>query len=287
VNPSPPTRARNACTLLARALAALACACVGVDASSASPVQQFKRITTDVGLDPRLDQEIPRDLPFVDESGKAVRLGDYFAGDKPVVLILVYFGCPMLCTEVLNGFERCLKTLDLDPGEDFEIVTVSIDPREKPELAAEKKAHYIEKLGRPEAAAGWHFLTTSDDATIHRLADSIGYRYFYDDEIKEYAHPGVLTILTPAAKVSHYISDVEFVRSLKFALIDASAGEIGSWTDHLLLRCYHYDPVTGKYGFAITGVIRSLGVLTVLVLACFIVVTLRRDRRMQRAPVMT
>lgn len=276
-----PKFARSWRTLIHAAGLALACASIGVAAtSSRASAQQFARITKEVGLEPHLDQDVPLDLAFKDETGKSVTLGDYFHDDKPVIVTLVYFECPMLCTQVLNGFVRSLKPLGLEPSKDFEIVTVSINPRETPELAAAKKESYLKALGRPQAAAGWHFLTTSDDATIHKLADSIGYHYFYDEEIKEYAHPGVLTILTPKARISRYFSDVEFsARDLRFALIEASSEKIGSWTDHFLLKCYHYNPETGKYGFVITNAVRVLAFLTVAMLGGFMFVSLRRERR--------
>lgn len=265
---------------------ALAAIVVGFAPTTLASAQQFSRLKTEIGLDPRLDQEIPRDLAFRDETGKEVRIGDYFGHAKPVVLVLVYFECPMLCTQVLNGFVRTQKAMSLKAGDDFDIVTVSINPRETPELALAKKACYIETLGNPKAAAGWHFLTTSDDATIHRLADSIGFHYFYDEEIQQYGHPGVLTLLTPDAKISRYFSDVEFSPlNLRLALVEASDGEIGSWTDHILLRCYHYDPTTGKYGLVITNIIRFLSFLTVATLGGFLFVMVRRDRR-ARVPVM-
>jgi protein SCO1 len=280
-----PKFTRSVRTLIHAAGLALACASIGVaTTSSSASAQQFARITKEVGLEPHLDQEVPLDLAFKDETGKSVTLADYFHDDKPVIVTLVYFECPMLCTQVLNGFVRSLKPLGLEPAKDFEIVTVSINPHETPELAAAKKESYLKALGRPQAAAGWHFLTTSDDATIHKLADSIGYHYFYDAEIKEYAHPGVLTILTPKAHISRYFSDVEFsARDLRFALIEASSEKIGSWTDHFLLKCYHYNPETGKYGFVITNVVRLLALLTVAALGGFMFVSLRRERRSARA----
>lgn len=280
---TPPSNSRCARRLAEAAGLVLLCAGALVGTSSTASAQQFTRFKREVGVDSKLDHQIPLDLAFTDETGKSVKLGDYF-GEKPVVLTLVYFECPMLCTQILNGFVTCLKHLSLDVGKDFQIVTVSINPREKPELAARKKATYLEALGNPGAGAGWHFLTTTDEASIHALADSIGFRYFYDEEIHEYAHPGVVTILTPEGKVARYFSDVGFSRAdftsrdVKFSLMEASENRIGSWIDQIFLRCYHYDPTTGKYGLVITNVVRFLALITVTGLVGFIVVMLRRDR---------
>ena len=270
-------------TFLQAARLVLACASVFVAIPGTAQAQQFTRFKKEVGVDQKLDHQIPLDLAFTDEAGKKVKLGDYF-GERPVVLTLVYFECPMLCSQILNGLVTCLKHLGLDAGPDFQIVTVSINPHETPELAARKKAAYIEALGKPSAGAGWHFLTTTDEAAIRALADSIGFRYFYDEEIHEYAHPGVVTILTPEGKVARYFSDVGFSRAeftsrdVKFSLVEASENRIGSWIDQIFLRCYHYDPVTGKYGLVITSVVRLLALATVACLVGFIVVMLRRDR---------
>jgi protein SCO1/2 len=277
------SRSRSVRTLLQAAGLVLACASTLVATSGAARAQQFTRFKRECSVEQKLDHRIPLDLAFTDETGKAVKLGDYF-GEKPVVLTLVYFECPMLCSQILNGLVSCLKHLSLDAGKDFQIVTVSINPHETPELAARKKAAYIEALGIPAAGAGWHFLTTTDDAAIHALADSIGFRYFYDEEIHEYAHPGVVTILTPEGKVARYFSDVGFsradftARDVSFSLIEASENRIGSWIDQIFLRCYHYDPITGKYGLVVTNVVRLLALATVTCLVGFIVVMLRRER---------
>jgi protein SCO1 len=266
---------RTRSSLRAASLLLAAGAFVGL----AAHAQQPARVVQEVKWAQKLDEQIELDVPFRDETGAEVQLSRYFEADKPVVLLLVYYECPMLCTEVLNGFVRCLKPLGLEPGTDFEIVTVSISHTETPALAAKKKQAYLDVLGRPAVANGWHFLTGSEDS-IRRLADSIGFRFMWDPEIEEYAHAGGLTVLTPAGRISKYFFDVEFPpRDLRLALVEASQGEIGSFTDRVLLLCYHYDPTTGKYGLVITTVIRVLGALTVTLIIGSVLLMLRRDRR--------
>jgi protein SCO1/2 len=189
----------------------------------------------------------------------------------------------MLCTQVLNGFVRSLKIVGLKPGEEFEILTVSIDPRETPELAAEKKANYLEQLGRPEAGKGWHFLT-GDEASIAKFTDAAGFRFMWDPEIEQYAHPGGLVVATPEGRLSRYFFDVEFnAKQLRYSLMEASKESIGPLSDRVLMLCYMYDPVTGKYGFAITNFIRLLCGLSVAGLGTYVFVMVRRDRRLTRA----
>ncbi len=266
---------------------AAACALVVCGGWGAAPAraQQVSEVIKKVGFDQKLDSRLPLDLEFKDETGATVRLDSYFGPDKkkPVVLLFVYFECPMLCTQVLNGFVRGLKPLGLKPGGDFEILTVSIDPRDTPELAAKKKANYIELLGRTEAAQGWHFLTGTE-ASIAKLTDAAGFRFMWDPEIEQYAHPGGLVVVTPEGRLSRYFFDVEFSpRDLRFSLIEASKEGIGSLTDRVLLLCYHYDPTTGKYGLVITNVIRLLCLVTVAALGSFMFVMVRRERRLTRA----
>lgn len=277
-------RARRSSALHLAALLALATAGV-VATSGRAEAQRFSDIIKTVGFDQKLDSQLPLDLTFTDESGASQRLDTYFPknGKKPVVLTFVYFECPMLCTQVLNGFVRALKPLGLKPGDDFEILTVSIDPRDTPELAAKKKANYVESLGRPEAAKGWHFLT-GDDASIAKLADAAGFRFMWDPEIQQFAHPGGLVVITPEGRVSRYFFDVEFSpRDLRLSLVEAAREEIGSLTDRFLLLCYHYDPTTGKYGLVITNIIRLLCLLTVAGMGSYMFVMLRRERRLTRA----
>jgi len=242
-----------------------------------TPSSVVPKALREVGFDQHLNERIPLDIPFVDESGRPVRIGDYF-GTRPVVLALVYYDCPMLCTQVLNSLTSTLGVLSLDPGKDFEIVTVSFDPREKPPLAAAKKATYLERYKRPAAATGWHFLTGAQPS-IDRLTKAVGFRYVWDDGLKQFAHPTGLTVLTADGRLSRYLFGIEYwPRDLRFALMDASAGTIGSPAAQVLLYCYHYDPETGRYGFAIMRAVRIAAAATVLVLGAFITVMVRREQ---------
>ncbi len=235
----------------------------------------------EVGIEQRLNQQVPLDLTFKDESGKTVRLGDYFRG-KPVVLSLVYYKCPMLCNLVMNGELRSFRQVQQTLGRDFEAVTVSFDPSETPALAAEKKASYVDKYNRPGAAEGWHFLTGADDQ-IHKLADSVGFSYRWDDKTKQWAHASGIMILTPQGLVSRYQYGIEYSKNdLRLSLVDSSANKIGSITDQMLLFCYHYDPTKGKYTFAIMNALRVAGTASVLALGLFMFVNLRRDRLVGR-----
>jgi protein SCO1/2 len=217
----------------------------------------------DVGFDQKLDAPLPLDAPFHDEAGRDVKLGDYF-GRRPVILVLTQFRCPMLCSEVLNGLVRALIDVPLKPGADFEILTVSFDPRETPPMAAAKKQTYLERYGRPEAEYGWHFLT-GDAESIRRLTDAVGFRYTYDSANDRYAHASGIVVVTPSGRVARYFYDVKFSpRDLRLGLVEASAGKIGSPVDQVLLFCFHYDPTVGKYGPAIMNIVRAGGVLTML-----------------------
>ena len=232
----------------------------------------------DFGIDQKLDAQVPLDLEFRDETGKAVKLSDVIY-DKPVILVLVYFRCPMLCTLTLNGLVRNLKPLQFTPGKEFEVLAVSFDPREGPPLAAAKKANYLKLYERPDSAPGWHFLT-GDQPAIEKLTQAVGFRYAFDPVTEQYAHASAAIILTPTGRVSKYFLDIEdSSNNLRLGLMEASANKIGSPSDKILLYCYHYDPTTGKYGVAIMRIIRVLGTLTVLILATFIFIWLRRDRR--------
>lgn len=232
----------------------------------------------DVGIDQKLNAQVPLDLEFHDETGRTVRLADY-VHDKPVILTLVYYRCPMLCTLVLNGMLRSLKPLSFTAGNEFDIVTVSFDPREGPELAAEKKASYIESYGRPKAAGGWHFLT-GDAESIRRLTEAVGFHYAYDEETDQFAHASAIMVLTPKGRVSKYFYGIEYdSKDLRLGLVEASESKIGSPVDEILLFCFHYDPTTGKYGLAIMNILRGLGVLVLAALGSFIFLSLRRDRQ--------
>jgi protein SCO1/2 len=232
----------------------------------------------EVGIDQKLNAQIPMDLTFTDEANREVKIGDFF-GKRPVVLALVYYECPMLCTMVLNGLVGSVEALSFDPGKEYEIVVVSFDPGETPALAKQKKDLYLKRFGRPQTDGGWHFLT-GREANIKQLADSVGFRYAYDAAIDQFAHPAAITIATAEGRVSRYLFGIEFApRDVRLGLIEATDGKIGSAVDQMLLYCYHYDPETGKYGLVVMNLIRLGGVLTVLALGASIFVSLRRERR--------
>jgi protein SCO1/2 len=234
-----------------------------------------------VGIDQHLDEQLPLDAAFVDEHGAPVTVGDYF-GEKPVVLALVYYECPMLCTLELNGLLRALRALPLEPGKDFEIVTVSFDAGETPELAAKKKQEYTGQYGREGGEAAWHFLSGSQES-IDSLTRAVGFRYKYDEKTDLFRHASAIMVLTPEGRLSKYFYGIEYsARDLRLGLVEASAGNIGTAVDEILLYCFHYDPETGKYGVVVMNVLRLGGVATVVLLAGFIAVMLRRDRRRRR-----
>jgi protein SCO1/2 len=235
-------------------------------------------ILRNVGIDQKLNEPLSLDLRFRDESGQTVRVGDYF-GEKPVVLSLVYYECPMLCNQVLNGMIRSFRALSFDVGKEFNVVTVSFDPGETAELAAKKKSAYLKEYARPGAERGWHFLT-GDSAAIAALTQSAGFRYEYDPATDQFVHASGIMIITPQGKISRYFYGIEYSpRDLRLGLVEASNNKIGSPVDQVLLYCYHYDPVTGKYGLAIMSVLRVAGIATVVVMGSFIIVMFRRERR--------
>jgi protein SCO1/2 len=230
-----------------------------------------------VGIDQRLNEQVPLDLHFKDEQGRVVRLGDYFHNGRPVIISLVYYNCPMLCGEVLNGMSAAFKVLKFTPGKEYEVITLSIDPREKPELAAAKKRSYIERLDRPGAEAGWHFLT-GERPQIDALADAIGWHYQYDPKIDQFAHAAGIVLVTPQGRISQYYYGIEFsARDMRLGIIQASGNRIGSLADQVLLYCYHYDPRTGKYGAVIYNIVRLAGAATVLILGSFLFTMFRRE----------
>ena len=248
----------------------------------AKPAEILKR----VGITQNLGAQIPPGLVFRDEEGKSVLLGDFF-GKKPIVLSLVYFDCPALCTEVLNGELRTMRSISLDLGKDFDAVTVSFEPKDTPALARAKRDVYAGQYGRPEAAQNWHFLT-GEQASIDALTGAVGFRYAYDASIRQYAHAAAILVLTPDGRIDRYFYGVTYpARDLRLGLVEASEGKIGSLTDHALLYCYQYDPETGKYGLVIMNVLRATGGLTVLLLGLFIWAMFLRERRQQRSAART
>jgi protein SCO1/2 len=235
-------------------------------------------LLSEVRIDQKLDEQVPLDLPFLDEQATPVTLGRYF-GKRPVILALVYYECPMLCTQVLNGLVSSLDVLQFTPGRDFDVVVVSFDPGETPGLARAKKASYMERYNRPGTEDGWHFLT-GQQSSIARLTDAVGFRYAYDENIDQYAHAAAITLLTPGGRVSRYFYGIEYApRDLRLGLVEASQSRIGTVVDQALLLCYHYDPEQGTYGVAVMNLLRLGGVLTLSVLGTFVFVALRRERR--------
>jgi protein SCO1/2 len=243
------------------------------------------KILQNVGFDQRLNEQVSLSLPFTDEEGQRVTLGEYF-GDKPVILVLAYYRCPMLCTQVLNGLVQGLREMPFTIGKEFRVVTVSFDPQETTEMAAAKKRTYLHSYGKPEAAAGWHFLT-GDEQSIGRLTRAVGFRYAYDPASEQFAHAAGIVILTPTGKISRYFYDVHYSgRDLRLGLVEASKNKIGSPIDRILLFCFHYDPTTGKYGAAIMNFVRAGGVLTVVGLGLMFGLLMRGERgRRHAAPV--
>ncbi|MGH9648866.1 MAG: SCO family protein [Terriglobales bacterium] len=249
----------------------------GILAQNIAPEQDTRPpLLREVGIDQKLNTQVPLDLSFRDDEGRSVRLGDYF-GKKPVVMALVYYDCPMLCTQVLNGLASALQVLKFDAGREFNLVLVSIDPKETPQLAAAKKKSYLERYQRSGAAAGWHFLT-GEQTAIEQLAQAVGFRYVYDPKTGQYAHAAAIMVLTPEGKIAQYYYGIEYPpRDLRLGLVEASKDHIGSVADRVLLYCYHYDPAKGRYGAVAMNVLRLAGVATVLVLGTFIFLSLRRD----------
>lgn len=238
----------------------------------------------DVRIEQKLNQQLPLDLVFRDESGQQVQLGQYF-GKKPVVLALVYYGCPMLCTQVLNGMVTSFRVLPFEIGKEFDVVTVSFDPRETSALAIEKKKLYVDYLPekmRADANKGWHFLT-GDPVNIEKLTAAVGFHYRYDEATKQFAHASGIMVTTPQGKLSRYFYGIDYApRDLRLGLIESSANKIGSPVDQLLLYCYHYDPATGKYGATVMAVMRIAGIITILgILAMFFLLKPRNPRNLR------
>jgi protein SCO1 len=261
---------------LLSAIAPCAGAWVRDQPSPAPPARDQPKVLRDVGFDQRLGEKVPLDAVFRDESGRTVKLGDYF-GSRPVVLTLAYYECPMLCTVTLNGLASALDVVSFEPGRDFEIVTVSFEPKETPELARAKKAAYLRRYKRPGAAAAWHFLTGDVDQ-IRRLTDAVGFRYAWDETTKQYAHASGVMVLTPDGRLARYLYGVEYApKDLRFSIVEASQGKILSPVDRLLLYCYHYDPTLGRYGATVMGTLRVAGVLTLVGIGALIITLRRRE----------
>jgi protein SCO1/2 len=234
-----------------------------------------------VGIEQHLDAQVPPDLTFRNETGKTVKLGDYF-GRKPLILNLVYYNCTMLCGEALAGLSSAMRLVKFDVGNEFDVVTVSFDPRETPEMAAAKKKDYVGRYGRANAAAGWHFLTGQPDS-INALTKVVGFQYQYDAKSNQYAHATAIMVLTPQGRISRYFYGVDFPpKDLRMGLVEASQGKIGNAVDAVLLYCYHYDPETGKYGAMVANILRLAAAVTILVMGIFLFILWRLDRSVPR-----
>ena len=250
--------------------------------ASSPPSSGKPKLLENVGIDQRLDEQLPLDLTFHDESGQAVKLGDYF-GSKPVVLALVYYSCPQLCNQVLNGLTSSLKTLTaFDIGKEFNVVTVSFDPRETAELASKKKETYIDWYKRPGAAEGWHFLT-GDQPAIDSLTEAAGFHYNYDPKTNLFAHASAIMIVTPKGKLARYFYGIEYPASdVRLGLVEASENKIGSPVDKLILYCFHYDPASGKYGPVVVNIIRLGGVITIAGMVALLLAMRRKNQSRRR-----
>lgn len=242
------------------------------------PTGNSNEVLKKVDIEQRLNNQIPLDLKFRDETGREVRLAEYFGKGRPVALTLVYYECPMLCNQVLNGAVGAFQSLSFTAGKEFEVVTVSFDPREGSDLAARKKESYLRRYKREGAERGWHFLT-GDKSSIDALAESVGFRYAWDEQSQQFAHASALMVATPQGRLSHYFYGIDYApKDLRLALVEASEGKVGSPVDSLLLFCYHYDPAAGRFA-PVMGVLRAAGVLTVAGLVAFILYLRRKSRR--------
>jgi len=234
-----------------------------------------------VGIEQHLDGQVPPDLAFLDDTGRAVKLGDYF-GKKPLILNLVYYNCTMLCGEALAGLTGAMKMIKFDVGNQFDVITVSFNPRETPEMAAAKKTDFVKRYGRASAVSGWHFLTGSAQS-IDALTKAVGFQYQYDAKSNQYAHVTAIMVLTPQGRISRYFYGVDFPpKDLRLGLVEASSGKIGNPVDQVLLYCYHYDPTTGKYGAVIGNMLKIGGAATILFVGGLLLVLFRLEKAAPR-----
>jgi protein SCO1/2 len=252
----------------------------GLRPEAGPPSNAMPQALQQVKFDQKLDAQLPVDATFKDDTGRTVRLGDYF-GERPVVLAFVYYECPMLCNQILNGLVSGVGVLDQTVGTDFDVVAISFDARETPTQAAAKKATYLDRYQRPGSERGWHFLT-GDEATIKRVTDTAGFQFAGDAASQQFAHASGIIVTTPDGKLSRYLFGIEYPpRDLKFALMESSAGKIGSVVDQVLLYCYHYEPATGSYSLVAMNAVRLGGAVTMVALFGFVAISLRRDNRVQ------
>jgi protein SCO1 len=258
------------------------CAAAQINSGITSPpVNERPPLLQNVGIAQHLDAQVPPDLAFVDDVGNPVKLGDYF-GRKPLILNLVYFNCTMLCGQELAGLASAMRLIKFDVGNEFDVITVSFDPRETPAMAAAKKKDYLGRYGRANAARGWHFLTGQAPA-IDALTRAVGFQYQYDSKTNQYAHATAIMVLTPQGRISRYLYGVDFPpKDLRLALVEASQEKIGNPVDAVLLYCYHYNPETGKYGAVIGNILRLAGALTILIIGGMLLILWRLDRSATR-----
>jgi protein SCO1 len=250
------------------------------DPAQSQQTSGLPKALDNIGIEQKLNEQIPLDIEFKDENGNTVKLGDYFGKNRPVILAPVYFECPMLCNEVLNGLTGSLKGVALDAGKDFDVVAVSFDAREydKPELAKNKKESYMNRYGRPGTENGWHFLTGTQDS-IDRFTKAVGFNYRWDEPTQQFAHAGGIMIATPDGKLSRYFYGIDYAPlDLRLGLVDSAQGKVGSVTEKLMLYCFHYNPATGTYGFAILRALRVAAAITILGIAAMLFFFWRRNR---------
>jgi protein SCO1/2 len=274
-------RKRNNSISAARILLAIALFCASAWAQMnngimAPPANTRPPRLENVGIEQHLDAQVPPDLVFRDDAGKTVKLGEYF-GHKPLILNLVYYNCTMLCGEALAGLSSAMRLVKFDVGNEFDVVTVSFDPRETPEMAAAKKKDYVARYGRANAAAGWHFLTGPPES-INSLTKVVGFQYQYDEKTNQYAHATAIMVLTPHGRISRYFYGVDFPpKDLRMGLVEASQGKIGNAVDAVLLYCYHYNPESGKYGAMVGNILRVAAAATILLLGGLLFILWRLD----------
>ena len=254
----------------------------GARTKSGSVSTGLPPILKEVGIDQRLNEQVPLDAVFKDDQGREVRLGEYFKG-KPVVLALVYYSCPRLCNQILIGTLTSVRQVSFNAGEDYQIVAISFDSRETPQLAAAAKQTYVKAYNRASANAGWHFLT-GDDANIKRVTDAVGFRYKWDEKTNQFAHASGVFVTTPEGKLARYFYGIEYPHHwMRLALVEASQNHIGTPVDTLMLYCYHYDPATGKYGASVMNGMKVAGVITVGLIVGMLLKLRRRGANVVRA----
>lgn len=250
-------------------------------AAAASATSGLPEALKTVGIEQKLGEQLPLDTEMKDETGKIVKLGSFFNNGRPVIIALVYYECPMLCNQVLNGLTGSLKGINLNVGKDFDVVAISFDAREfgSPEIAKAKKDGYIERYGRPGSENGWHFLTGTQ-ASIDAVTKAAGFGYQWDEKTQQFAHAAAVMVTTPDGRLSHYFYGIDYApRDLKFGLMESAENKVGNAAEKLLLYCYHYDPATGKYGLAILRVMRAGGILTLLALGTMGFIFWRRNKK--------